>query len=228
MKLSSVLKKYDFDDTLLIAQSDLNEGINDFFASMFFIDPKNDKVSVDGDRSVKKEDDEPAARPFGGVCSYMKSVLIPERHDYRADDEKLINAAAQMFRGNWVNKKEAQNCIKSVLSHLLKKYLNQYDNNINDIDMHMMADSIADGELHYSSSHSDFKMVQRVFKRIHHHKERIINDMIDNPENFKKKWIDSKTELAKVIENVLKIGGETNMYLGQTAASLEDAAKGKK
>lgn len=206
--------------TLGLQNEDLQEGVKDFLSSMFFMDPNTDLSSKKKNKntSEKKQPEIEAAEPFGGVCKFRNSVLIPETSEYRNNPDKLIKAAAQMFRGNWINNKDAQHCLKSVIAHLLSLYLEDYNNNVNDIDMSVIANSIADNKFQYSHSNDDYKMVYRVYKRIKYHKERIFDDMITNPGNFSQKWKDAKTELATVIENVLKTGGENKIFLGRAAA----------
>lgn len=199
----------------------INEGL---LQTLFFI--KHEKTQKQQKPVKKNLDDEPSA-PFGGVCKYKKSILIPENPILRKDEGKLIKAAAQMFRGNWVNNKDAQSCLKAVLSHLLKTYLEDYTNHINTINMAMLGDSLVDGQLKYASSNEDFRMVQRVFNRIMYHKNRIFNDMINNPGNFENKWKSAKEELSTVIENVLKTGGDVRSALGISVAAKQDALKKK-
>ncbi len=203
----------------------INEGLTDFIGGLFFIDPKDDKQPKLTPKPKLHQED--AAEPFGGVCKFKKSVLIPENTEYRFNDTKLINAAAQMFRGNWVNNKDAQNCLKSVIHHLLGKYLEGYKNTVNDLDMNVIADAIADDKLTYDTTNKDYKVIHRVYKRIKAHKDRIFDDMVKNPGNFKNKWADAKTELATVIENVLKTGGDPSALMGQQAAAASDRKRGK-
>ena len=217
--------------TLNLVEEDLQEGMKDLLGSMFFMDTKTNISAKKNKKKVpvKKLEDEEASYPFGGVCKFRNSILIPETNEYRRDPEKLIQVVAQMFRGNWVNNKEAQNCLKSVIAHLLSMYLDDYHNTVNDIDMTVIADSIADNNLKYSATNDDYKRVLRVYNRIKYHKDRIFDDMIKNPGNFQQQWKDAKTELATIIENILKTGGETRVFLGRASAEVDSKkARAKK
>jgi len=209
----------------IINKEQIDESMMGMIGSIFFINDK--KNIIQNNKTIDKTKEEVASKPFGGVCKYKNSVLIPETPEYRMNDEKLIRAAAQMFRGNWVNNKDAQSCLKNVLSHLLSRFISKMENDVNDIDLGVIADSLASDKLEYDKTNSDFRTVNKVFTRIKYHKERIFDKMISEPGNFKDKWVDAKEELSKVIENILKNGGETTMALGQLAAERSDNMKEK-
>jgi len=209
-------------DLTIKTDIELDEGLKSMVTDLFFLTA--DKPIPTKAVKPKIEDEEPS-EPFGGVCKFKNSILIPETNEYRINDSKLISAAAQMFRGNWVNNPDAQNCLKSVLSHLLKKYLEGYNNNVSTLDMNVLADSIADGKLNYSNDNDDYRVVQRVYKRITMHKDRIFDDMIKNPGNFRTKWVQAKTELSTVIENVLITGGDPSSLMGRLSAENADKNK---
>jgi len=209
----------------IINKEQIDESMMGMIGSIFFVnDKKTNKSKIS---QPKHQVEEVASKPFGGVCKYKNSVLIPETPEYRINDEKLIQAAAQMFRGNWVNNKDAQLCLKNVLSHLLSRFISNMENEINDIDLEVIANSLASDKLEYDKANSDFRIVNKIFNRIKYHKERIFDKMISEPGSFKDKWVDAKEELSKVIENILKTGGETTMALGQLAAERSDRIKEK-
>lgn len=196
----------------------LVEGLHKMMTTMFNSDSKK---STPKTTPKKYTDDHEETKPFAGLCKSGRTILIPDNPEYRTSETKLVQAAAQMFRGEWVNNKDAQKCLSYTISFLLRKFLEDIDNTT-DINLDIIGDALVNGHLTYATSHKDYKMVERVYERISYHRDSLINDLFKNPISFKESWSEIKNKLSTTIENILKTGGDITLSMGQDKAMQDD------
>lgn len=212
----------------------LNEGpMMDMVRGVFFVDTKNSITTtpVKTPRTSYKDNEEEApAEPFAGKCKYMKTVLIPEDADHRNNDRKLLAAASKIFTSSWVEKPELKDCVTEVLTHLLRHYFEEHRESFKDMDMDIIGDAVVTGKLDYDQAQKDYKVVSRVYKRISHHKDNMFSDLM-HPKpgvSFEKRWKEASGKFTTAIQNILKTGGDTNLFLGVAKADTDDKDSKKK
>lgn len=199
--------------------TNLVEGFQQMMTTMFTSSKKpavtKPKINID-DFEEKK--------PFAGLCKSGKTILIPDTPLFRTNETELINKVSILFRGDWVNDPEANKCINYVISFLLRKYLDDIDNDT-DINLDIIGDALVNGHLNYATSNKDYIIVKRVYDRISSHRDKLIDSLFNTPSSFKTSFSDLKKTFPETIKNILKTGGDITLSMGQDKAKNDDSKK---
>lgn len=208
----------------ILSDEQLTESIMNAVTDLFFV-KKTKKVESNTKKAIKQEDPEPA-EPFGGVCKYKNSVLIPDKPELYKNERQLVDVTSRMFMGQWMKQEQPRKCMKYIINHLIKLYISSIPKEKSDgIDMKVIVKSLESDTLNYPRIKDDYKLVNKIFQRIVEHRERLFDAMLEDSSNFKEKWAESKTTIGNVIENLVANGGEMNHMLGSYAAKVADENK---